>query len=259
MNIDIFIPARLGSSRLPKKHMSDISGKPVILHLLNRLKNSKKVRKIIVCTTNHSSDDPLVNLLKKENIQYFRGDEKDILIRFLKAADYFGTDIIIDVEGDKIYTDSFYVDLVAEEMQKSNADWVSGNTSTTEFDFNKGFPHGIVPVGIRTNALRKICNLKKTQDTETGYKEFFTTTNLFKCKYLFPDDDLKYPENLRLTLDYDEDLELAKEIYSELGSKFNLQDILKLVERRPELLKITEPAIKRWQKYYELNVTEYSI
>jgi len=259
MNIDIFIPARLASTRLSKKHLRKIGGKPLIIHLINRLKKSKKVRKIIVCTTDKRSDDPLVKILENEKISYFRGSEKDILTRFLNASKHFGTDVIIDVEGDKIYTDPFFVDLIAEKMQMSDYDWVSGNISETKFSSEKGFPHGVVPPGIRVTALKKVCELKKTHDTETGYKEFFTSNSLFNRKYLFPDSNLKYPENLRLTLDYKEDLELAQEIFSELGPYFDFQDILKLIERRPELLKITEPAVERWKKFYKKNVTDYSI
>ena len=63
MNTDIFIPVRLDSSRLPKKHLKKINNIPIIELLVQRLKKVKNVRNIIVCTTNLSSDDKLVNLL----------------------------------------------------------------------------------------------------------------------------------------------------------------------------------------------------
>ena len=101
LNYDIFIPARLDSSRLKQKHLSKINGKPALIHLLERLQNCKKIREIIVCTTNNPSDDLLVKLLDEQEIKYFRGNEKDILQRFLDSAIKFKTDVIIDVEGDK--------------------------------------------------------------------------------------------------------------------------------------------------------------
>ena len=69
MNIDIFIPARLDSSRLPKKHLKKINNIPAIELLVNRLQKVKGFRNIIVCTTNKKSDDELVEfLIKKERI-----------------------------------------------------------------------------------------------------------------------------------------------------------------------------------------------
>lgn len=259
MNADVFIPVRLGSSRLPSKHMKEILGKLVIEHLVTRAKQAKKIRNVIVCTTKLSDDDPLIGFLENKKILYFRGSDKDILQRFLDAAKYFGTDIIIDVEGDKLYTDPIFIDKIVTEMEKSDADWVSGNSSSTEFGSEFGFPHGIVPAGIRTSALETICKLKKTDNTETGYKEFFTSTNLFKCKYIFPESKISFSEKMRLTIDYQEDLDLAKQIFIELGSNFNFMEVIDLFKRKPELLQITEPAIEKWKKHYEQNVTDYSL
>lgn len=259
MKVDVFIPVRLSSNRLPAKHMKEISGKPVIEHLVARARQAKKIRHVIICTTKLPTDDPLVDFLKNKKILYFRGSDKDILQRFLDAARYFRTDAIIDVEGDKLYTDPVFIDKIVTEMEKSDADWVSGNSSSTEFSSKFGFPHGIVPAGIRTSALEKICKLKKTDNTETGYKEFFTSTNLFKCKYIFPESKISFSEKMRLTLDYQEDLDLAKKIFSELGTNFHFMEVIELFNKKPELLQITESAIEKWKKYYEQNVTDYSL
>lgn len=171
MNVDIFIPARLGSSRLPEKHFKKIDGQPVIKYLIERLKSTKKIRNIVVCTTNLKSDDPLVEFLEKEEILYYRGNSKDILVRFLDASKKFNTDIIVDVEGDKIYTDPIFVDKIVEKMINSDIDYLEGKSS------NENEPvhgiHGVIPAGIRVSILEKICNLKKTNNTETGYREFF--------------------------------------------------------------------------------------
>jgi len=73
MNIDIFIPARLDSSRLPKKHLQKINNIPIIELLVQRLKKVKNVRNIIVCTTNKESDDELVKILAKKKYYILEG------------------------------------------------------------------------------------------------------------------------------------------------------------------------------------------
>ncbi len=165
MDADIFIPVTLGSKRFHHKHLREINGKSLLKYLIERLQSCKKIRNIVVCTTNSKIDDPLVSFLQKERILVFRGSKSDILYRFLDAAKYFGTEIIIDVEGDKIYTDAKYVDLIVNTLQNSNVDFVTGNDSLGKFDPTFWF-HGFVPAGFKVSALAKICELKKTDNTE---------------------------------------------------------------------------------------------
>tara|TARA_B110000014_G_C20106308_1_gene581829 strand:- start:1312 stop:2112 length:801 start_codon:yes stop_codon:yes gene_type:complete len=252
-NYDIFIPARLDSSRLEQKHLSKINGKPALLHLIERLQNCKKIRNIIVCTTNNPSDNLLVKLLDEQKIKYFRGNEKDILQRFLDSAKKFETDVIIDVEGDKIYTDPFYVDEIVKNFsQNENLDFIIGNDSEKKFNPTNHVVHGFVPAGIHVRALEKICKIKKTNDTETGYREFFLTPGMFKSQYILL-NNIKFPQRVRLTLDYKEDLELAERIFGELGTNFNIHQVSKLFIQKPELLEITKELIQIWEENYEKN------
>ena len=200
-NCDVFIPIRLNSTRLPKKHLQIINNKPAIKHLIERLKNCKHIRQVVVCTTISQTDDELIQFLEDEKILYFRGSEHDILLRFLDAAKKFDTDIIIDVEGDKIYTDPVFVDKIARKLQASNFDFIIGNDTKNTFNPSNHFVHGFIPAGFRRSILEKICNLKLSKNTETGYREFFLNSNICKYDYLILDQ--KYPENLRLTLDYE--------------------------------------------------------
>ena len=150
------------------------------------------------------------------------------------------------VDGDDIYTDPHFVDMVFDEYEKTHADYITDD----------GFPHGFVPVGITRSALEKICKVKVSKNTETGYREFFTQTNLFNCKYFKPKKDIIFPKNLRLTLDYEEDFLLAKEIYGSLGNYFHLEDIITLFEKQPNLIKIVEGVDERWKQSFGNNITD---
>jgi len=249
MNSDIFIPARLDSKRFPKKHLKKINGEPLIKLLVKRLEKAKKIRHVIVCTTNHKSDDELILFLEKEKILTFRGNEKDILDRFLEAARFYKTDIIIDVEGDKIFTDIQYVNKIVEELENSNYEFITGNTSEETFDPSASI-HGFVPAGIKISALQNICEIKKTNDTETGYKEFFTSNPFLKKKFITI-NDLNIPKKSRFTIDYSEDFEFAENIFKILGNYFQIEDVINLIKKQPELLKIIEPIIKQWSDNYE--------
>lgn len=253
MNADVFILARLGSTRVPQKHLRDICGIPAIKILIERLHSAKKIRNIVVCTTELSSDDPLVDFLIKENIMYFRGDEKDIIARLLGASRKYNTDIIVDVEGDKVYTDPEYVDKVIDEIGIDDTDFVIGSDHTKKFDPTDHFIHGLIPAAIKTTTLEKILQLKKTNETETGYKEMFFTTNMFKVRFLALDENIVYSKKIRLALDYQEDLDLANIIFNKLGMNFRLMDIVKLFTNQPELTEVTEPIRKKWEENYKKN------
>ena len=244
----MFIPIRLSNTRLPKKALKEINGIPVIKYLIDRIKKCEKIRNIIVCTTENEKDNELITLLKKENCMFFRGSEADILARYLDAAKKFDTDFIISVDGDDIYTDSFYVDQMVKEYEKTNADFVD----------MVNFPFGIASVGIKKDALEKVCKLKKTNNTETGYRLFFNN-HIFKIHKMQCDEKIKFPKELRLTLDYQEDLDLAKKIISELGNDFHLENIIDLFEKNPKLLEITNNLEERYKQHWDNNVADTNL
>jgi len=259
MNIDIFILARSASNRLPTKHMREINGKPIIENLINRMKKSKIIRKIVVCTTNLPSDDNLVKFLKEKNIEYFRGSSKDIIKRLHDAAQHYNTDIIIDVSGDKIYTDVDYVDKIAEILQNQDIDFIRGSNSKSKFDPGDHFIHGIIPGGFKTRTLDKIYQLKKTDNTEDGYTEFFTLSDWVKKQLFVPNIDIGKSKEIKLDLDYPEDLKLAEIIFNKLGNDFHVDDILNLFEKNPHLKKINESNIENWKKNYAKLRTNFSL
>ena len=259
MNTDIFILARSTSHRLPEKHLQKINGKTVIENLVNRLKKSKKIRKIVVCTTNLSSDDKFIKFLKEKNIEYFRGSDKDILQRLLDAAKFHKTDIIIDVSGDKIYTDVDYVDKITEIFQNEEIDFIHGSNSKNEFNPSSLFIHGIIPGGFKTSALEKICKSKKTTDTEDGYTEFFIKNETIKKKYIVPEINFEYSNKIKLDLDYPEDLKLAKKIFENLGNNFHMKEILELFSSKPDLIKDSEVILEKWKKNYAEKTLNFKI
>ena len=78
----------------------------------------------IVVSLRNIYQDKLVQFLQQENLMYFRGDEKDIIKRLFDAANFYNTDIVIDVEGDDFFTDPLLVDKLALEMKNSSFDFI---------------------------------------------------------------------------------------------------------------------------------------
>ena len=78
--------ARMGSTRLPSKAMALIEGKPVLEHIINRLKQAKTLDKIVVATTTGKEDRPILELAKKCGVESFAGSSADLLDRVSQAA-----------------------------------------------------------------------------------------------------------------------------------------------------------------------------
>ncbi|NQT49968.1 NTP transferase domain-containing protein, partial [Candidatus Kuenenbacteria bacterium] len=78
----------MSSSRLPGKSMIDIAGKPMIQHVIERLKKAKSIDQIILATSNQSSDEPLADFVRSLGYQVYQhtGDINDVVGRVLAAA-----------------------------------------------------------------------------------------------------------------------------------------------------------------------------
>ena len=252
LNVDAFILARLNSSRLPQKHLLEIDNKPIIQHLIERISKCETIRKIIVCTTDNASDDPLIDFLEQEKITWFRGSEHDIVKRLLNAAETHDTDIIVDIEGDKLYTQPEFVDISVNTMIDSDYDFVMGSSSSDSVDHSDHSVAAVFPAVIKKSILEKVYSMKTDNKTGTGYREYFTSNSNFNCKYIsLP--NIEIPKNLRLTIDYEEDLELAKIILQNFGNSFSFFDIIELFKINPDLSKITNKVINKWKKNYDQN------
>ncbi len=236
MKSAITITARMKSTRLPKKVIKDLAGKPMIEHLIQRLKYAKHPDEIILCTSTNPQDDILVEEAEKMRIKYFRGDEIDVLKRLLDAAKKFGIDFIVSTTADNPLTDPHYIDNIIERFEETNADYI------TCLDL----PLGAFSYGVKVSALEKVVELKKERDTEI-WGVYFKKSDLFKIEELEVERKLMHQE-MRLTVDTPEDFRLMEEIYTRLykeGELMELTDVIKLLIETPELMKINENIIQR--------------
>lgn len=230
MKSAILITARLKSTRLPMKVIKPILGRPMIGHMLDRLKLAQRPCQIIICTSPIAQDEPLVDIARQEGIQCYRGDPDDVLLRLTKAAEQFGVDVVISCTADNPFVDPEYIDrLVDYHLEQGN-----------DFTRMEGLPFGTFSYAISYTAMVKACELKAEKNTEV-WGGYFTETGQFKWGTMPLDDPaVRWPE-LRLTVDTPEDFELVNRIFDELYEPdriFPLRDIVALCRRRPDLVAI---------------------
>ena len=85
MKVVALIQARMKSTRLPGKILKKINNKTLIEILIERLKKSKGLDKIIIATSTDESNDILTDLISSLGVEVYRGSENDVLDRFYCA------------------------------------------------------------------------------------------------------------------------------------------------------------------------------
>ncbi len=240
----ILITARLKSKRLPKKLLRKIEKIPMIEHLIDRLKKSKKIKKIILCTSTNIQDDQLEIISKKKKISCFRGSEDDVLHRLYSASIKYNIKNIVNCTADNPFVDPVYIDKAIVYHIKNKNDF-------TDIPL---LPWGTFSYCLTVQALDKVCKIKNSNDTEYWHN-YFHNTNYFK-KGSYNNVAKKHVnKNLRLTVDTKEDLKLIRKIFRSLYKKnkvFTLDEIILLLKKNPELIKINNKVKQKKPKIIKL-------
>ena len=226
------IQARLGSTRLPKKCLKTILNKSLLEHIVFRIKKCKTIDTIIIATTELKEDDQIIDLAKKMNINYFRGQVNNVLDRYYNAAKNNSIDTIVRITADDPFKDPNIIDQIVGFYKKNSFDYVSNTIKPT-------YPIGIDVEVFSFLALEKAWNYANdSDDLEHVTLYILKNQNKFKVKNIKNKIDLS---SLRWTIDTAEDFLMAKRVYEELyhNNKFFLMDdILELLKNNPDIAKI---------------------
>ena len=165
------IQARTSSKRFKNKILFPINGIPLIKHVVNQAKKSKK---IIIATSKDKTDDKFTKYLKQERILYFRGELNNVALRLYKLANKKKAKYFVRINGDSPFIDHKIIDraITISKNSKKNFDIVTNVYPRT---FSKGQSVEI----IKTNILKK--NLANFSDTEKEHvtKYFYKNSRKF--------------------------------------------------------------------------------
>jgi len=231
--IGCVIQARIGSTRLPGKVMQKIDNDSTVIdYVINQVKCSKKIEKIIVATTNLTEDNVICEHLDLQKIEYFRGSPEDVLDRYYQCAKKFVIDDIVRITADNPLIDPNIVDLVIDEYKNKKCDFATNTLQRT-------FPYGTEVEIFSFKSLENTwTNAKKPSEREHVTPFIRDSQNgfiLINTKY---QEDLSH---LRYTVDRIEDLNLVKEIVKNISTRpILIQDVIELYKKRPEIFEINK-------------------
>ena len=236
------IQARMGSTRLPGKSLAEICGRPMLWRVVNRIRESRLIDKVVVATTDQPSDDPVSKLCEQENVPCFRGNEDDVLDRFYRAAQAYAADVIVRATAGCPLIDPAVIDRVVSRFQKGDCDYVS---NTFRYTYPDGLDAEVFSFRALEQAWRE-ANKPSEREQVTPYLKSgkFRTANV-ECESPQPSDSLRW------TVDEPADLEYVRNIYAAINGnrKFGFRDVLELLGQRPERAAKQGTAISN-QGYY---------
>jgi spore coat polysaccharide biosynthesis protein SpsF (cytidylyltransferase family) len=238
MNCPIFVLVRTESKRLRRKALKKIQQKYLIQILLERL--NKIGNELIVCTTNLASDNKLVNFLESNNYEVFRGDGSNILLRLYSCAEFFQKKEFLVVEADDIFCDSKLIDITCKKIKEKQ----------NELIIWEDVPFGSSPTGVKLNKLEKIINKNKNHDVETGWISFLINSEKFNILKLKPREKSLHRPEIRLSIDYKEDLILAEKILKSIPDKISLKNIIHLLDKNPNWLKNNKDVMNKYKENF---------
>ncbi|MFC3678326.1 cytidylyltransferase domain-containing protein [Ferrovibrio xuzhouensis] len=134
MTLGIVIQARMGSTRLPGKVLRPIDGRPLLLHVIERLRHLHHPVCIVVATSTKAADDAIVAWCESQDTACFRGSEADVLDRYWQCTQEYGFNHVVRLTADNPFTDT-------EELDRLLDLHISGG-----YDYSHSF--GQMPVGI---------------------------------------------------------------------------------------------------------------
>jgi len=125
------VQARMGSTRLPGKVLKDVSGKPSLQWTVDACKMAKQTDEVVVATSFLEKDDAIAAFCRSQDIDCFRGDEKDVLSRFMGVATEYRADILVRITGDCTFIDPRVIDEVVKLREMKDVAYATNTDPPT--------------------------------------------------------------------------------------------------------------------------------
>jgi len=221
------VQARMSSSRLPGKVLADLGAVPVLDWVIRAARMSRQVDEVVVATSVDRSDDPLVEHCGRLEVPVVRGPLDDVLSRFVLAVRAHPCDAVVRLTADCPMLDPALIDLVVAAW-RSDPTWEYVATT-----LHRTLPRGLDVELVRSDVLRGL------DAAAEGYHRQHVTSLLYtepQGRRLLGLGVAPPADDLRVTLDTAEDLDLLREIVARTGDRaLSWQELVGLLRADPGL------------------------
>ena len=237
------IQARMGSSRLPGKSLAEVEGRPMLWHVIERVKRACLIDRVVVATSTAKADDAIEATCRDMGVTCYRGSENDVLDRYYMAARAERAPQVVRITADCPLIDPEVVDRVVRRFQRGDVDYATNAMVRT-------YPDGLDTEVFSFSALERAWHeANKTSEREhvTPYLRMgkFRTANV-EC------DSVTLYQHYRWTVDEAEDLDFIRAVYRAMRGRerFGMPEVLELLEQNPGLEKMNSEIVSN-RGYYK--------
>jgi spore coat polysaccharide biosynthesis protein SpsF len=236
-HIVAIIQARMLSSRLPGKIMLPLEGRPLLQYQVERLRQSRHINELCVATVDSIDCDPIAKLCDEIGTHVVRGDENDVLSRFIKCADELKPDYIVRVTSDCPLIDPALVDKVIDEYFDGGWDFCAP-------DIPNSLPRGVDFEVFSADLLYQT----DREATEKFQREhvapfIYKQTDRFKCHW--PKGGRG--ESYRFCVDTPEDYYLVVKLAAALrdDETYGWEDVVDVLDAHPDWVAINAQVTQK--------------
>jgi spore coat polysaccharide biosynthesis protein SpsF len=232
----IILQARLSSSRLPKKVLAELSGKPMIAHIIDRLQASARADAVCVAIPSDAEEDALAEAVTNLGVHLVRGSAHDVLGRYIQAAYETQADVIVRATGDNPLVCPHNLD---EQLELLESD------PEVDYVISDGYPIGVTTEAFTLKTLEKLDYLARgTHMREHVTLHLRKNPAPFGVRTLHAPPALHDP-TLKLSVDTAHEYQVLKAIYEKLyhpGQLIEVTDVLGLLGREGKLAEMARTA-----------------
>jgi len=234
------IQARMGSSRLPGKVLKPILGRPMLGHIVERVRSVPTIDEVVVAVPDDAPNEVLRQFCRQDGIKVFAGSENDVLDRFYKTALFHQANPVLRITADCPLADPELIEQLIRDFRSGGYDYFAVAAGADAGRLQSGrFPDGLDAECVTFKALEQAWReADDPRDREHVTRFIWRQKERFRCGQLYSKVDYGA---LRLTVDHPGDFALVEKIYDELYDEnrtFLLADVVELLERKSELGKL---------------------
>jgi len=233
----VALACRNTGSRLYGKPLQNLDidkGISILDNIISCLKQIEVIDDFVLGIAEGVENVVFVEFANDNKIGYIRGDEDDVLSRLIQCGDFGSATDIFRSTSESPF---LYFDLIEQAWEKHIQ---NNNDATFLDDIIDGCGFEILSL----DALKK-----SHQDGEEKHRSEFCTLYIrenkdkFRIEYITPPEQLKR-KDIRLTVDYPEDLIVCRAVYENFKSfapNIPLLDAVNYLDNNSHLLKLTSP------------------
>lgn len=238
------VQARQTSSRLKGKVLLPLGegGKTIVEHIYERLSTPSLVDKVVFAIPDTSENDELEAFLRNHGLEYYRGDEKNVLQRFIKGIELYSPKNVIRATADNPLVDFEKVDDFLQTFEKKNACYAQYINT---------------PLGVALEVAKAEVLVEAYECSTESFEREHVTPYIYMHPDRFNLYDYKYTTqdlgHIRFTVDTPEDYQLMQNVYDALyhNAPIKISDALDYLNQHNDVMTINKDIVQKALKDVE--------